>query len=134
MAIANDITLNVDYLNDGNTTAEAYENEDRTGNRSTYAGENHALDARDQINFYRSYNTKNGNFKGVSKSSFKLTKDFTVTGVDGLAALTAPVICEVSFSIPVGVSAADVKKVRQRALALLDDDTIMDALNVKLMI
>jgi len=134
MAIANDITLNVDYLNDGNTTAEAYENEDRTGNRSTYAGPNHALDARDQINFYRSYPTKNGNFKGVAKTAFKLTFDHTVTGVDGVASLTAPVICEVSFSVPVGVSAADVLKVRQRALALLDNDVIMEDLNMKLMV
>lgn len=127
----NDITLNVDYLNNAITTAEAYERSEVYLNRSTYVGSAHTLESRDIINFYRSFPTKSGNFKGVSKTSFKLTKDFSVTGVDGVSTLTAPMLVEISFSIPVGVSAADILKCRQRALALLDTDTVMDKLTVQ---
>jgi hypothetical protein len=130
----NDITLDVDYSNDGNTTAETYDRYEEYQNRSTYIGANHAPEARDQIQMYRSFPTKSGNFKGVSKSSVKLTRDVSVTGVDGVATLTSPIITEISFSIPVGTPAADVLKARQRALAMIDSDDIMDPLNIQLMV
>jgi len=132
--IANDITLNVDQLNDGNTVAEAYELSDRNGNRSVYVGESHALDARDTITFYRTFPTPHGNFKGVAKSSAKLTEDVQVTGKDGVSTLTAPMIREVSYSFPIGVSAADVLRFRQRGIALEDNDGVMDDLNLRLLV
>jgi hypothetical protein len=132
---ADTINVNVDTLNDTTTIVpETYTRYDEYQNRSVYIGENHALDARDTVSLYRTFPKVNGNFKGVSKSAIKLTKDFSVDGVDGVSTLTAPFILDISFSIPVGVSAADVLIIRQRALAFLDSDTVMDALNNKLMV
>lgn len=130
----NTVTLNVDYLNDANTTAEAYERFEEFQNRSVYIGANHAPDARDTISLYRSFATKSGNFNGVSKTAVKLSQDHTVDGVDGVSTLTAPLIIDISFSIPVGVSAADVLKARQRAIAVLDLDSLMTPLNTQLMV
>lgn len=130
----NTLTLNVDYLNNAITTAEGYDRYEEYQNRSVYVGSTHSPDSRDTVSLYRSFPTKNGNFKGVQKSSIKLSKDHTVNGVDGVATLTSPVIIEVNFSVPVGVSPADVLKCRQRIIALLDDDTICDALNNQLMV
>lgn len=131
---ADSIVLAVDRLNNGTTTNETYARYDINQNRSTYIGSSHLAEARDTISMYRSFATKSGNFKGVQKTSVKFTKDHEVTGVDGTTTLTAPVILEISFSVPVGVTAAQMKIVRQRALALLDSDTVMDALNVQLMV
>jgi len=57
-----------------------------------------------------------------------------VTGVDGTTTVTAPIIVEVSFSVPVGATAAQTMLHRQRALALLDLDSVMAPLNDQLMI
>lgn len=134
MAQASTITLNVDYLNDGTTTAEVYSRFSDVENRSTYIGASHVPEARDTMQFYRTAPTKNGNFKGVKKTTVKFTRDFDVEGVDSATTLTSPAIVEVNFSIPMGVSAADTVKLRQRVLALLDDDTVMAALNDQQMI
>lgn len=131
---SNELTLGVDYLNNGTEVNEVYKRYEEYLNRSTYIGANHTPDTRDTLSLYRTFPTKSGNFKGVQKSSIKLTKDHAVPGVDGVATLTAPSIIEINFSIPVGVSAADVKKCRQRALAALDDDTLCDGLNIQLMV
>lgn len=131
---ANTLTLNVDPANDDTIVAEAYERFEEFQNRSVYIGANHAPELRDTISLYRSFPTKSGNFKGVQKTSVKLSKDVQVAGVDGVATLTAPVIIEVSFSVPVGTPAATILQDRQRAVALLDDDTIMNALNIQLMV
>lgn len=126
---ANTITLPVDILNDGNTTNEVYERFEEHLNRSVYIGENHVPEDRDQLMLYRTFPTKSGNFKGVMKTSFKLSKDFAVDGVDSTTSVTAPLIIEVNVSCPVGVSQADMLHARQRALALLDLDSVMTPLN-----
>jgi hypothetical protein len=123
---ANQVTLSVDYLNDATTTDEVYSRANFFGNRSVYHGASHSSVLRDTISIYRSDVKPNGNFKGVQKNSFKLSKDVEVTGADGLATLTAPSIGEINFSIPVGTTSADKLKLRQRIIALLDDDTVMD--------
>jgi len=130
----NSITLPVDYLNNGTTTDETYTRFEEYQNRSVYIGENHSPDMRDTISLYRSFPTKNGNFKGVAKTSVKLSVDHTVPGVDGVAQLSAPIIWELSASIPVGVSVEDALKSRQRALAVLDLDAVMTPLNSQLMV
>lgn len=133
----NTITLTVDEQNDGATTTDAtieYERYDEYQNRSVYSSENHSLDSRDLLSFSRSFPTKNGNFRGVGKSTFKFTRDISVDGVDGVAQLVTPMIMEVKLSAPVGVSDAEILKFRQTALALLDDDTVMTPLNSQLQI
>lgn len=129
------INISVDTLNDGTVVVpETYERSDEFQNRSVYSGPDHTLLARDTISLYRSYPTKNGNFNGVAKTAVKLSKDHSVPGVDGVSTLTSPVIIEVSFSIPVGVTEADVVEARQRAIALLDLDAVMTPLNSKLLV
>lgn len=130
------ITLSVDEENDGvDPVDHVYGSYDRSAsNRSVYTEASHLPYMRDILTFYRTPAKPNGNFRGVQKSAFKTTKDFVVTGVDGVAQLTAPVIIEVSFSIPVGVSAADVLVERQKTVALADYDVVMNALNNQLSI
>lgn len=130
-----EITLAVDEENDGvDPVNHVYTRAEEYQNRSVYIGANHSLTAKDTVTLYRTAPKSNGNFKGVAKTSFKFSQDKLVDGVDGVAQITAPVIVEVSFSIPVGVTPADVLIARQRALALLDLDTVMDPLNNQLLV
>jgi hypothetical protein len=127
------ITLNVDELNDGNPTANAYTRYEELQNRTTYVGPDHTPDWRNQIQLYRSFPTKNGKFRGTGKTSVKFTQECMATATDNTAIQSAYIL-EVSFSVPVGTSAVDVVKMRQRAIALLDDDTVMNNLNIMLMV
>lgn len=131
---SNTITLDVDPLNNGTVVPENFERYEEYLNRSVYIGEGHTPDARNTLAMYRTFPTKSGNFKGVAKSSIKLTKDHVVPGVDGVANLTAPSILEINFSVPVGTPANEVRKLRQRAIAALDDDVVCDGLNIQLMV
>lgn len=128
MAQPNEITLSVDYLNDGVTfTPEVYEQlDDSQPNRTVYSGENHANDARDLMTLYRSFPTKNGNFKGVQKSSIKMTKDHQVAGVDASTEITGTSIIDISMSLPVGLTVAEELVLRQRAAAALVHDFVVD--------
>lgn len=130
----NVITIAVDAANNATPADENYTRFEELQNRSTYIGVLHLPEDRDLLALYRTAATKNGNFKGVSKSAVKLTKDVQVPGVDSSTTLTAPIIIEVSFSVPVGTTAAEVLHARQRAVALLDTDSVMDPLNLQLMV
>lgn len=130
----NVITLSVDVENNGTAVNTDFTRYEEFQNRSTYIGGNHSIDAVDTLQFYRTFPKSSGNFKGVAKSSFKRTKSITVLGVDGVARLTSPLIAEVSFSIPVGATPAQVLLLRQELVATLDLDVIMNAVNNQLMI
>lgn len=129
------IILSVDEQNDGvgpvNHTFNRYE---EYQNRAVYVGTTHTMSAKDTLSLYRTFPKPSGNFKGTSKSSVKFSKDFLVDGVDGVSQITAPVIIEVSFSVPVGVTNADLLIMRQRALSMLDLDAVMVPLNSQLMV
>jgi len=131
---ADQIVLSVDAANDGNPANETYERYQEFENRSVYIGSTHVPEARDILALYRTFPNKSGNSKGVSKSTVKFTEDVEVAGVDSATTLTAPIILELSFSVPVGTPAATVVKLRQRALAMLDNDTLMDSVNIQLMV
>lgn len=128
----NTLVLAVDVLNDGITVNKTYTRYTEFQNRSSYIGEGHSVSKRDNLSFYRSFPTKAANFKGTSKTSLKLTEDLEVVGNDGLAQLTAPIIAEVNFSFPVGTTAAQMVVVRQKLIALLDNDSLMTKLNFQL--
>jgi hypothetical protein len=130
----NEIILAVDTLNDSNTTDLTLSRFEESLNRTIYTSGSHSINSRDQLALYRTMPSQSGNFKGVAKSTIKFTKDFSVLGVDGLATLTSPVILSCSLSAPVGVTSAQLVEMRQRAVALLDSDTIMTALNFQLQI
>lgn len=130
----NVLTLSVDAENNGTPVNEVYTRYEELQNRSRYIGASHVPGDRDELSIFRSFPTKTGNFKGVGKTSVKFTKDQDVPGVDSSTLVTAPIIIEVSFSVPVGTTTAAMVHARQRVLALLDDDSVMDALNVQLMV
>lgn len=125
------IVLAVDAANDSNPANETFSRYQEFENRSVYIGPGHLPEARNMLALYRTFPTRVGNFKGVLKTSVKLTKDMEVAGVDSSTAITSPAILELSFSVPVGVTAANLVHLRQTALALLDDDTFMNSLNIQ---
>lgn len=130
----NTITLAVDELNNGTTIDRLYTRFEELTDRSTYVGPLHTVSMRDMFSLYRRFPKQSGNFRGVIRPSIKFTQDYDVLGVDGMSVLTSPYILEVSESIPVGVATADVLIMRQRAMALLDSDAIMNPFHEALMI
>lgn len=129
------ITLSVDEENDGvGPVNHAYTRFEEFQNRSTYIGPNHTMSSRNTLSLYRTFPKASGNFKGVSKTSLKFSQDLQVDGADGVSQLTAPIIVDVSFSIPVGATHAQILIAQQRALALLDLDSVMTPLNEQLMV
>lgn len=130
----NVITLPVDEGNNGTTTDHVYDRFEEHLDRTIYVTDAHLVNARDTLGLYRTHPKPSGNFRGTQKTSFKFTKDVVVTGVDGVAQLTAPLIIEVCVSAPVGTLSSDVLIARQRTLALLDNDSIMTPFMDRLMI
>lgn len=130
----NVLTLAVDELNTDSTTDHVFSRFEEYQNRSVYTEANHQLSAKDTLTLYRTFPKIAGNFKGTAKCALKFSKDYSVDGVDGVASLTSPLIAEVSFSTPVGISVADQLIMRQRIIAILDDDTFMAKLMNQLMV
>lgn len=130
----NIITLTVDKANDGNTVPVVFSRNEEYSGRSVYIGENHRLDARDTLVFYRTMPTASGNFKGMAKTAVKFSRDLSVPGVDSSTSLTVPLIIEATVSLPVGAAKAELVEARQKLIALLDDDSIMNPLNTQLSI
>jgi hypothetical protein len=116
---ANTITLPVDVLNNGTTTDKVFTRFEEVLNRSTYIGPGHTQVARYLMQLYRSFAKRAGNFLGVAKTEVKITKDFTVLGVDGTN-VVAPAIADASFSLPVGLTAAQMLELRQDLIAAID--------------
>lgn len=125
----NTITLAVDTENTGTTTNLVITRIDEFQNRSKYKTPSHSFTLRDTVDFYRTYPSKTKDFNGMAKSSFKLTCDIEVPGVIAEQTRVAPMIGEVSFSLPVGFTTAEVKLLRQRIIAILDNDALMGRLN-----
>lgn len=130
----NSIVLPVDELNNETTVNHTYTRYEETLNKSTYISGTSVPVARDMLQLYRTPHKVSGNFRGVSKSAIKFTEDIIVDGVDGISQITAPIIVEVSFSVPVGATAAQTLLARQKALACLDLDSVMAPLNDQLMV
>lgn len=128
----NAITIQVDTQNNGNPTEVVLSRYDEGPNNSTYVTGDHSPGGRDQVKLFRTFPTKSGNFRGTSKSSMKFTKDTVVMGVDGISQLTVPVILEVSASVPIGITSELLCELRQRVISLLDSDTFMDDLQIRL--
>lgn len=114
------IQLPVDPANNGTIANLVYTRYDEFQNRSVYNATGHTLAARDTLTFYRSPVKASGNFAGTAKSSSKLSKDYSVPGINSSTSITAPAIVEVSTSFPVGLTTAQMMEMRQRAIALID--------------
>lgn len=105
----NTIAYSFDHDNDGGTTAAVDVTLTRHAeelNKSTYRTAAHTTEAADTLNIYRTAPKRTGEFLGTQKVSVKRTKTMTVDTASGLDS-KAPMIAELAFSIPVGVSNAD---------------------------
>lgn len=125
--LENTVTLPVDAANNGTPVDQVFTRHDEYQNRSVYNGPNHTLVARDQLSFYRTAVKKSGNFLGTAKTSAKFSRDFSVPSADG-GTIVVPGILEISFSFPVGLSATQMKELRQRGVALLDTEAVISRL------
>lgn len=133
----NSITLDVDVTNDGATTAnetQVYSRYEEHLNRSVYIAADHTVAAPHTLSFYRTQPKVNGNFPGMAKSAVKFSECLAITGSDGVSTLKIPLIAEISFAVPVGTTPAQLMEMRQRSIALLDDDITMDKLSLTLMV
>lgn len=119
------LTLSVDVLNDGNATNQDFDRTREYDQRSVYQGPNHSMISQDTLTFYVTEPKKAGNFNGVAKAAATFREDKTVPGADPTTSQTGTLIGGVSFNIPVGVVTADLVALRQRMIALLDDDAFM---------
>lgn len=130
----NSITLAVDTANNGTLSNKEFTRFESLTNRSTYIGPGHTLQSRNCIQLYRTLPKRAGNFLGSAKTSLKLTVDVEVPNADGTGTIVAPMIVEVSYSIPVGIVPAVIVEGRQTVVAISDRDDIMTPFNGLLLI
>lgn len=132
--LSNTISVSYDALGDAQSVEKTYTRYDEYQNRTVYVGENHSPIDKDTLTFYRSFPKQVGNYKGVAKTSFKISKDVEVPGVDGLATFSSPVIIEVTFSVPLGVTDAEALRLRHLASSILSSDSLMVSVTKQLQI
>lgn len=130
------IELDVDVANNDTIVEQVLVNAGPdTINRSTFEfSGTHSLVARDIVQFYRTYPKRSGQSRGSAKCAMKFTTDIAVNNSDGSGDIVLPLIGEVSFSLPVGVTPAQTMSLRQRIVSLLDLDDVaaklMDLLHI----
>lgn len=69
----------------------------------------HTLLARDILQLYRTFPKRSGNSRGAAKVAMKITTDISVANADGSGNIVLPLIGEVSFSLPVGVTDSQIR-------------------------
>lgn len=82
----------------------------------SYTGPAHTITLKDRFEMKRVYPKASGLFLGVAKPAAKLTKTVTVNAVSGA---TADSIFNISGSIPVGMTSADIDAMLADAAAFL---------------
>lgn len=119
------ITLAVDEANDSSPVNHVMTRAEEGANKSVYYDEDHTVATRNHLTFLRSFPKQSGNFYGTLKTTVKFTTDVTVVGVNG-ENIKVPSIVECNFSFPVGTDNAHATLMRQKLIAALDDDSVMD--------
>lgn len=131
MSQPNEIILPVDVANDGNTVNQTYVHHRTEGNRSTYRGESSTLQSRDLIQIYATQARPGKGTLGASRQYVKTTRDVSVPNAAGDGNVVMPAIVNVEFSLPTGVTGEFVTELRQVAVAMLNNDAIMEDLNMQ---
>jgi hypothetical protein len=122
----NTIVLPVDVLNDGTTEDLELRRYQELTDKSVYHGPDHSSTHKSKVELYRTAAKPSGTSRGINRRMIKLTESVAVdTTVIGEQAI-ADSINSLNFAIPVGASKDFQKIIRQRFIAILDDDTIMD--------
>lgn len=117
----NTLTLSVDAANNATPSNEVYERFLEEPNKSTYVGALHTEDDRDMLQLYRTAPKRSGESRGMKRSSVKATVDVSVPNASGSGNIVLPLIAELSVSVPVGTTDAEVIHVLQRIIAFADD-------------
>jgi len=124
MTLPANIALMVDEANDSTLVEHDLARDISVNRTSMYYDEDHTVASRNMLTFKSVLPKTSGNFYGTLRTNFKFTKDIVVTGVNG-EDIKVPLIGEASFSLPSGVTPAEVLVLRQKMVALLDNDTVM---------
>lgn len=125
--LSDTITLAVDEANNSTPVNHVMGRSEEGPTKTVYYDAAHTVAARDTMAILRQFAKQSGNFYGTTKVAIKFTKDITVTGVNG-ENIKVPIIGEASFSLPVGCTNAQNTLLRQKLIAILDDDSEMDPL------
>lgn len=127
--LPNELVLSVDPAHDSNPQDETYSKvkEDSSLGRSVYTGADHSLTMRETLTVSAREPIPSGQFRGVAKSSIKFTEDLTIPNALG-DDIVAPQIGEISFSLPVGTTAAQAMHLRQRLVAALNSESFITTL------
>lgn len=125
--MSDSMTLHVDVQNNGHPVDNVYTFFDLYQNRAVYQSANHTIASPDTLTLYRTIPKPAGNFPGQAKVAAKFSKQVVVLGNDGTD-VSGPIITEISQSYPVGTTSARLLEERQKAVALVDRDDIMDKL------
>lgn len=131
MSQASTITLEVNEDNDDGSTSlvtKTFDRKESYNGRSLYTTNASTSLLRETLGLYATDPKPSGNILGTSKASVKTTLDVSVPGADGVAVYTRPLIWEVSVSVPLGATDADILAERMKMVTLLMDDSVMDQL------
>lgn len=85
--------------------AKAYTADSFGTNRIGYIGAGKTVSVKDDVALTRTAPKATDAFSGVGRTSAKLTRTLTLTGAK---TVSGDAICEISMSVPVGYTAADV--------------------------
>lgn len=121
--LANEITISVDALNSGSAAAVTLEKRTADVNKSVYAFPTSTLQKPDTLTVARTFAKRNGSYLGNSRAVVKLSMPVDVQNADGSSVVAASIL-EVSASLPVGITPAQTKLLRQRLIAFLDNDAV----------
>jgi hypothetical protein len=98
---------------------------EETINRTTYVDDTtHSVASRDQVQFYRTFPKRAGSSRGSSKCAVKFTRDVLVPNASGDGDIVLPLIGEVTFSIPVGVSNHVLFNLREKMEQVLAQESV----------
>lgn len=124
------ITLAVDVLNNATLVNKVFTKlrSLKNGLQTVLFGPDHTSYSPDLLSCTVSDPKPNGNFKGVVRPIVKRSTTVSVAGVDDTTTISTPLIGTINFSVPVGVTAAQVMELRQDLIAVLDNDSIMDGM------
>jgi hypothetical protein len=88
--------------------AKTYTGDGYSSNAVTYVGPAHTVSIADDIRMGRTAPKPTSVFSGVGRTSAKITRTFTLTGV---LTPSAQAILEISVSVPVGAASADIDSI-----------------------
>lgn len=122
------ITLSVDSANDGNAANQVFSLIQPSEGKSFWTLDGAPREDREEMTLYSTPAKRSGNFQGVYRSGIKFHKGIEVEGVDATTLVNTGIISNLSVSVPVGATLADVVEVQQRLLAFIDSNTFVQAL------